>query len=60
MTTVQPQGENLRKAIAWISEQRKENADQSSVVLAENAAVRFDLAPDDSEFLLRFVSNMEE
>ncbi|MBF0204772.1 MAG: hypothetical protein HQK67_10785 [Desulfamplus sp.] len=55
MTNIQPQGENLRKAIQWISEERQEKPDQNAAILAENAAIKFDLAPDDSEFLLRFV-----
>lgn len=55
MSNIQPQGENLRKAISWISEERIAKPDQSSVMLAEKAAIKFDLNPDDSEFLLRFV-----
>jgi len=55
MSTVQPHGENLRKAIKWISEERQLKPDQDGVMLAEKAAIKFDLNPDDSEFLLRFV-----
>ncbi|MBF0200476.1 MAG: hypothetical protein HQK66_04015 [Desulfamplus sp.] len=55
MGSISPQGENLKKAISWISEQRLANPDQSDLILAENAAIRFDLNPDDSEFLLRFI-----
>ncbi len=60
MNFIQPQGKNLQKAVQWISEQRKENPDQSLTALAENAALQFDLNPDDSEFLLRFVKNPDQ
>lgn len=55
MSTVQPQGEALKKAIQWISEQRLKHPDVSVIKLANDAALRFDLSPKDSEFLLRFV-----
>lgn len=57
MATVQPHGENLRKAVKWISEERKSKPDTDAFKLAEDAAVRFDLSPDDSEFLLRFIKD---
>ncbi|MDT8378519.1 MAG: hypothetical protein RQ739_06460 [Desulfotignum sp.] len=55
MSNVQPQGEALKKAIQWISEQRRKKPDASVVKLANDAALKFDLSPKDSEFLLRFV-----
>ncbi|MBF0258831.1 MAG: hypothetical protein HQK62_08350 [Desulfamplus sp.] len=55
MPTIQPQGESLRKAIQWISEERQAKPNQKPSTLAEQAAIKFDLTPDDSEFLLRFV-----
>ena len=55
MGNVQPQGEALKKAIQWISEQRRKNPDASVGKLANDAALKFDLSPKDSEFLLRFV-----
>jgi hypothetical protein len=60
MSTVQPQGEALKKAIEWISEQRRKHPDMSAVKLANDAALRFDLSPKDSEFLLRFVKKDPE
>lgn len=53
--SVQPQGEALRKAVQWISEQRKEDGTSDAATLAEKAAIRFDLSVEDSEFLLRFI-----
>ncbi len=59
MTTVQPQGGALKKAVQWISEKRKENPEVTSAELArlvDEASFQFDLSPKDSEFLLRFVN----
>ncbi len=55
MSTVQPQGEALKKAIQWISERRRKYPNVSVVKLADEAALQYDLSPKDSEFLLRFV-----
>ena len=43
-----PEGENLRRAIQWISEQPQRN-----VKVLETASVKFDLTPLEEEFLLR-------
>jgi hypothetical protein len=55
MSNVQPQGDALKKAIEWVSEQRKKAPDTPAVKLANQAALQFDLSPKDSEFLIRFV-----
>lgn len=55
MSNVQPQGDALKKAIEWVSEQRQEGTQKAPAVLADEAAFRFDLSPKDSEFLLRFI-----
>ncbi len=55
MTIVQPQGEALKKAIQWISQERKKNPDINLAALVDKTAFQFDLSPKDSEFLLRFV-----
>ena len=55
MTHPLPEGENLRKAVKWISNERKTDPDLDTAVLAEKASVRFDLSPGDSEFLARFL-----
>jgi hypothetical protein len=55
MSNVQPQGDALKKAIEWISEQRRKSPDTSVTRLANEASLQFDLSPKDSEFLLRFV-----
>lgn len=46
--TLLPTGEALRRAIRWLSDQGRHDADA-----IEEAARRFDLTPADEEFLLR-------
>ncbi len=52
---VQPQGEDLRKAVKWISEERKYNPEAKPVKLVEEACLKFDLSPKDADYLTRFV-----
>jgi hypothetical protein len=49
-----PEGENLRRAIQWISEQRQHDAK-----LLEAASIKFDLTPLEEEFLLRHFQKSE-
>ena len=60
MTTVQPEGENLRKAVKWISEERKYNPGQKSSALIEKACLKFDLSPLDAEYLLNFLKQKKK
>ena len=53
--SIQPEGEDLRKAVKWISEERQANSETGLMVLVEKASLRFNLTPKDAEFLLRFV-----
>ena len=53
MTTVQPAGEELRKAVKWISEARQDEPDKKLPKLIEEACMRFDLTPVDAEWLQR-------
>ncbi len=57
MANVQPQGDQLKKAVKWISEKRKEYPDINLAKLVDDASLQYDLSPKDSEFLLRFVKN---
>ena len=52
---IQPEGEDLRKAVKWISEERKYNPDAKPVKLVEEACLKFDLSPKDADFLTKFV-----
>jgi hypothetical protein len=56
MTTVLPHGESLRRAIAWISERRELAPDQPALPLVEEACLRFDLSPNEEEWLLHMLT----
>lgn len=55
--STKPKGEQLKKAVKWISEKRKETPDINLVRLVDDAGFQFDLSPKDSQFLVRFVKN---
>jgi len=52
---INPEGESLKKAIAWISEERKDNSSVNINKLIEKACIMFDLNPKDEAFLYRTV-----
>jgi hypothetical protein len=52
-----PKGENLRKAVKWISERRKEDASVNIAQLLDEACVQFNLSPKDADFLARNIKN---
>jgi len=54
MTTIQPEGENLRKAVKWISDERKYGAERKPAKLIEEACFKFNLSPVDAEYLAKF------
>ena len=49
-----PEGEMLRRAVRWISEQRELVPRPSLAGLIDEAGKRFNLSPKDSEFLVLF------
>jgi hypothetical protein len=54
MTTLMPQGDAIKKAVQWISEQRLEHPDAPVHQWVSQAGLRFNLSPKDEAFLLRF------
>lgn len=54
MTTIMPEGENIRKAVKWISGELQDNPNKSLQKLVNDAVLRFDLSPKDAEFLTSF------
>ena len=57
--TIQPKGEDLRKAVKWISDERQYGAEQSLSKLVEAACLKFNLTPKDAEYLIKFVKENE-
>jgi hypothetical protein len=51
--SIQPEGEDLRRAVKWVSEMTKDCSGKPLMKLIEEAALKFDLAPKDQEFLIR-------
>ncbi|HAR94936.1 MAG TPA: hypothetical protein DCR97_03085 [Deltaproteobacteria bacterium] len=54
MSDALPEGEDLRRAVRWVSTNVQEGADRPVSKLVEEAISRFDLSPKDSEFLINF------
>lgn len=54
MSTMMPTGEDIRKAVKWISENLEASPGQSRIKLIEQAVFKFDLSPIDAEFLINF------
>jgi hypothetical protein len=52
MSTMMPAGEDIRRAVKWISENQEANPEESRIKLIEQAVFRFDLSPLDTEFLM--------
>lgn len=51
-----PDGEDLRRAVKWVSENLMENPDRSVKPLVQEAIFKFDLSPKDADFLIEFYS----
>jgi hypothetical protein len=58
--SIQPEGEDLRKATKWISDKLRYESNVSLTKAIEEACVKFDLPPKDAEFLMRFFSEEEQ
>jgi hypothetical protein len=54
-----PEGEQLRKAIKWISEESSDNPGAGLAKIIDDACMKFDLPPKDAEFLLRFFTEKD-
>ena len=52
--SIQPEGEDLRKAVKWISEMRRDDPQAKLSKLIEQACLKFDLSPMDAEYLQKF------
>ena len=60
MTTIQPKGENLRKAVKWISEEHQYNPDRKYRSIIEEACLKFNLSPGSSLSNSRLESRSHE
>jgi hypothetical protein len=49
--SILPEGEQMRKAVKWISDYRIENPETSLFTLIDEACIKFDLSPKDAEVI---------
>jgi hypothetical protein len=57
---IEPQGEDLRKAVKWISEERLESPNKKTPQLIEAACLKFNLSPKDADFLVRCLKEQDK
>ena len=59
MTTIQPDGEMIRKAVKWISDERLSDPLKKHQQLIDDAAMHFNLSPMEVEYLNNFLKTEE-
>ena len=59
MTTILPDGEMIRKAVKWISDERLSDSSKKNRQLIGDAAIHFNLSPKEVEYLDNFLNNEE-
>ena len=60
MSTLLPDGEELRKAVKWVSGEIQKNPDQPIQPLVQKSIFIYDLSPKDGEFLIGFFQKSRE
>jgi hypothetical protein len=55
-----PEGEELRRAVKWVSSHLQEDPGQPVQPLVREAIFKFDLSPRDAEFLIGFYRQRAE
>ncbi len=60
MSDLLPEGEELRRAVKWISENIQENSEKPIHRLVQEAIFKYNLSPKDAEFLIGFFRERKE
>jgi hypothetical protein len=60
MRDILPEGEDLRRAIKWISGSLQAGPVKSILQLVQEATFKFDLSPKDADFLIDFFRQRKE
>jgi hypothetical protein len=60
MHDILPEGEDLRRAVKWVSGSIQEGPGKSIQQLVQEANLKFDLSPKDAEFLMGFFRQRKE
>jgi hypothetical protein len=55
-----PEGEELRRAVRWVSDGLQDSPGQPVQPLVKEAIFKFDLSPKDAEFLVDFFHRRKE
>jgi len=53
--SVLPQGEELRKAVKWISDKKQYESETDLNKLIQQAGIKFNLSPKEEAYLERFI-----
>jgi hypothetical protein len=54
MSTIMPKGENIRRAVKWISDNKQDAPDANLKKLVQEASLKFNLTPGEQEYLVNF------
>jgi hypothetical protein len=57
---IMPEGEDLRRAIRWISGKRQDSPDGPVMPFINEAIFKFDISPKDAHFLIDFFTEGKE
>lgn len=60
MSDLFPEGEDLRRAVKWVSANLQEQTDQPVQRWVQEAVFKFDLSPKDADFLIGFFRERKE
>ncbi len=60
MRDVLPEGEDLRRAVKWVSDQLRKDPARPVPPLVRDAIFKFDLSPRDAEFLIGFYNRRKD
>lgn len=60
MSNVMPQNELHRRAVQWINDELREEPQKKLSGLIDEAGMRFNLGPQDAEFLRKFFEKAQE
>ena len=55
-----PEGEDLRRAVRWVSSTIQDHPGRPVLALVQEAIFKFDLSPKDAEFLIGFFRRRKE
>ena len=60
MRDLLPDGEDLRRAVRWVSGSLQETPDQPIQRIVQEAVFKFNLSPKDADFLIMFFNERKE